>query len=352
MYAGIMTPRMGLFTLIASTMLFTGGCGGKALSPTDGTGGTGGTGGNGASGASQGSTSGANGSMHSATTVGAGFTEATAMAALGPALFLTTKATVEGGVPTRNGGLFMVPKSGGDALLLAEDHRGAAYTDLAFDDGTILVGTSDGRVIRVPQFGGASTEIVSGSPPIVALAADANHVFFAHAKGAVLSVDKNGSNPTVVASPGGSVRAVTLAGDQLYVAYDDGASGALLRVTTTTLESTTVAKTTGALSGLSVGADFAYMSNTEGSVFAAKLQGGAVSSIAHEQPSPCGVAADATSVYWIATEGANLWRANAAGDAAEAIAVVDDAVTSPHAVAVDDSAIYVLTQTQVVRVGK
>jgi hypothetical protein len=274
------------------------------------------------------------------------------MAALGPSLFITTKATVMGGVLTRNGGLFIVPKVGGDALALAEDHRGAAYTDLAFDDGTILVGTSDGRIIRVPQFGGASTEVFNGAPEIVSLAADANHIYFAHAKGEVLAIDKSGANPTILASPGGSIRAMTLTGDQLYVAYDDGASGALMRVSTTTGTSTTIAKTSGALSGLSVSTDVAYMSSTEGSVFAAKLESGAVSSIAHAQPSPCGVSADSTSVYWIASQGANLWRANAAGDAAEPIAAVANTVSSAHALAVDDQAIYVLAQTQVVRVAK
>jgi hypothetical protein len=258
-----------------------------------------------------------------------------------------------GGVMTGNGGLYMLPKAGGDALLLAADHRGAAYTDLALDaDGNIIVGTSDGRLMRVSMFGGAETELMSGAPEIVSVAADATHVYFAHAKGSVMSIDYQGQNATLLAQPGSAVRVLSLAGDSLYAAYDVSKTGGLLRIHTADGTTETVASTGGGLSGLSVVSDVAYLSSQAGLVFSTKVTGGAVSEVAKAQPSARGVLADAASVYWLSAGDANLWRASHDGLSSAPIAQVPAAVSSPRALVTDDAAIYVLADAEVVRVEK
>ncbi len=291
--------------------------------------------------------------MHPSQVVGRGFTQATAIMAVGPNLYVTTKATTMGGVLTQNGGLYMVPKAGGEALLLAADHRGASYTDLALDaNGDVVIGTSDGRIMRVPMFGGAETEIMSGAPEIVSIATDATHVYFAHAKGSVLAVDYAGHAPALLATPGSSVRAMTVAGDSLYVAYEAGKTGGLLRIHTADQRTETVAHTGFGLSGLSVMNDVAYLSNHAGDVLSTKVTGGATSHIATQQPSPCGVLADSSNVFWLSVTGANLWHASHDGKTQAPIAEVAKAVASPHALAADDAAIYVLADSEVVRVEK
>lgn len=291
--------------------------------------------------------------MHPSQVVGKGFTQATAIMAIGPNLYVTTRATMMGGVLTQNGGLFMIPKAGGESLLLAADHRGASYTDLALDaDGNIVVGTSDGRIVRVPMFGGAETEVMNGAPEIVSIATDVHHIYFAHAKGSVMAVDYAGHAPALLATPGSSVRAMTIAGDSLYVAYESGKTGGLLRIHTADQTTETVAHTGVGLSGLSVLNDVAYLSNHAGDVLATNVTGGGTSQIAKQQPSPFGVLADSSNVFWLSVTGANLWHASHDGKTQAPIAVVAKAVASPHALAVDESAIYVLADSEVVRVEK
>lgn len=304
---------------------------------------------------SGGSPSGASGStpMHASQVVGSGFTQATAIMAVGPNLYVTTKASMMGGVLTTNGALYMLPKAGGEALLLAADHRGASYTDLALDaNGDIVIGTSDGRIMRVPMFGGAETELMNGAPEIVSIATDATHVYFAHAKGSVLSIDYAGHAPALLATPGNSIRAMTVAGDSLYVAYDAGKTGGLVRIHTADQSMTTVAATGVGLSGLSVVNDVAYLSNESGEVLATNVTGGKTAQIAKAQPSPFGVLADSSNVFWLSVTGANLWHSTHDGKTQAPIAEVAKAVPSAHALAADDAAIYVLADSEVVRVEK
>jgi hypothetical protein len=291
--------------------------------------------------------------MHPSQVVGTGFSQATAIMAVGPNLYVTTKASMMGGVLTTNGALYMLPKAGGQALLLAADHRGASYTDLALDaNGDVIVGTSDGRILRVPMFGGAETELMNGAPEIVSLATDSTHIYFAHAKGSVLSVDYSGHDPALLATPGSSISAMTVAGDSLYVAYDAPKSGGLLRIHTADQSMNTVAATGVGLSGLSVVNDVAYLSSQSGDVLATNVSGGATSHIAKSQPSPSGVLADSNDVFWLSVTGANLWHASHDGKTQAPIAVVAKAVASAHALASDDASIYVLTDSEVVRVQK
>jgi hypothetical protein len=291
--------------------------------------------------------------MHPQQVIGQGFSQPTAIMAVGPNLYVTTKGTMMGGVLTQNGGLFMLPKTGGQPLLLAADHRGASYTDLALDaNGDIVVGTSDGRLMRVSMFGGPETEIMSGAPEVLSVATDASHIYFAHAKGSVLSVDYQGKNATLLASPGESIRAMTLAGDSLYVAYEAGKVGGLLRIHTADQKTETVTQTGLGLTGLSVLNDVAYLSNQSGQVLTTSVAGGALTQIAKAQPSPYGVLADSSNVFWLSVSGANLWHASHDGKTQAPIAQVKQAVASAHALAADDAAIYVLAESEVVRVEK
>src|SRR5262245_12912645 len=69
-----------------------------------------------------------------------------ALALDGDLAVFTTRSIVLDGNRVEAGGLFVRNKRGGRAVMIALDHRGAAYGALATDGTRAFVATSDGRI--------------------------------------------------------------------------------------------------------------------------------------------------------------------------------------------------------------
>ena len=77
----------------------------------------------------------------------------------------TTKQTMLHGRLGNAGGLFVVHKRLGPALLVSMDPGDARYDALAIDEAHAYVATSDARIFRVPLAGGPETPIAELIPP-------------------------------------------------------------------------------------------------------------------------------------------------------------------------------------------
>ncbi len=267
-------------------------------------------------------------------------------------LFTTTKTKLHGELRD-TGGLFVVHKRLGPALLVALDEKGARYDALAVDATHAYVATSDARLLRVPLAGGAESPIAELAAPALAIATAGNRVYFATSDGVVERVPADGVGAIEpIATVAGRPRAISV-DDQgaVYVAtsVSDGEGGSIVKVAPEGGEPTVL--TTSPASPCAMTRDGHELFFTaESAVHRLPVEGG----------QPATVTAGASSACAIATDGADLWfaggtglmRAPAAGGQPIALPAAAKALATPGAVAVDASHVYWLEGTAVLRLAK
>jgi hypothetical protein len=306
----------------------------------------------------------------------------TAIAMTADAVLFTTHATTLSGEPVAAGGLYSADKRVGPALLLAVDRQGASFDALTLDATTAFIATSDGRLLRIPVMGGATTALATLDGPAVALAAAGDHVYFATGAGALGRVAKAGGAVEPLATIAGAVRGLEADGAALYVATAAAGAappaiakvalaGGAVEVLATTGEPCAMIRDGRSLFWTSLApvspADPTALAR--GEVLTLSLDGGGARSLASGAFAACALASDRDSLYFATTvpsalpvqsggaraggsAGLGLMRAPIAGGQAAPVALASRALMQPGAVAVDASHVYWLTDTAVLRVKK
>jgi hypothetical protein len=284
-------------------------------------------------------------------------------------VIFTTRSTVLGGVSAAAGAVFVADKRVGPPLMLTVDRQGASFDGLVVDGDTVFVATGDARLLAVPVMGGAPAAVATLAAAAVALAVSGDHVYYATKTGAVARVAKKGGAVEPLATITGTVRGLEADRDAVYVATGAGeeTGAGILRVTLD-----------GKVEPLALGSEPCAMvkdgrslywtsAGAKGEVRRVSLDGGNASTVIQGSFTACGIAADATSVYFATslpdalpvraggtstTSTLGLMRAPLAGGEPVAIARGSRALTQSGAVAVDATHIYWLTDTAVLRLRK
>ncbi len=308
--------------------------------------------------------------------VAGGLGSPSALAMAGDRLLVTTRTATIRGERVSAGALYVADKRVGPALLLAVDRQGASFDVLTSDGESAFVGTSDGRVLRMPVSGGVEETLATLEAPAVALVARDGYVYFASKSGALGRVAKSGGTMEPIATITGNVRALEADGEAVYVAIgaaEETAAG-ILRVardgTVRTLasggEPCAMIREGRSLYWTTLGTDAA----AKGEVLSLSLDGGNLKTVAAGGFRACALAADTDSLYF-ATHASNalpvrggatgshtgagvgLMRASLAqGGEPVAVAQAARALSQPGAVAVDHTHVYWLTETAVLRLRK
>lgn len=241
-----------------------------------------------------------------------------ALALSSEAAYFVTRSAKIGGELVETGALFVAFKAGGGAHLLAADKRGATYDAVAVSSGQVVVGASDGRVLRLPARGGAVTEIAAAATAIVAVAASGDDVYYATVGGEIGHVGADGAATTLATIADGA-RALAATEDGVLVA----GGGASAEITRVGRDGTTrpLARAGGDACGLVRAADKAVWTavpaeaTARGAARSIPLGGGDVSTVAEGDFAACALAADTESVFFVtsAPSDAKLVRSAAAG---------------------------------------
>jgi hypothetical protein len=288
----------------------------------------------------------------------------------------TTRTTRLGGELVAAGGLFVADKRVGPALLIAADRQGASFDALATDGTTAFVATSDGRVLGTPVSGGTTTTLGTLDAPAVTLSTFGNYVYFATNAGAVARVSKAGGATEPLATITGAVRGLQADDTAVYVATGAAEEtpagivrvpldGSAVKVLSAGGEPCAMIRDGRRLFWTSLTASATDTTKLgKGEVLRLSLDGGEVSTVASGAFSACAIAADQDSLYFATTvpnalpvkagdaTGLGLMRAPIAGGQPVAIAGAARALAQPGAVAVDDTHVYWLTQSAVLRLKK
>ena len=293
----------------------------------------------------------------------------------------TTRTTLIGGELVSAGGLFVADKRVGPALLLAADRQGASFDALATDGTTAFVATSDGRVLGTPVSGGATSTLGTLAAPAIALTTFGNHVYFATSEGSVARVAKTGGETEPLATITGAVRGLQADDVAVYVATGAAEEtpagivrvpldGSAVKVLTAGGEPCAMIRDGRLLFWTSLGASPTDATKLgKGEVLRLSLDGGEVATVASGAFAACAIAADKDSLYFATTvpnalpvksggaagapaSGLGLMRAPIAGGQPVAIAEAARALAQPGAVAVDETHVYWLTQSAVLRLRK
>ena len=295
------------------------------------------------------------------------------------AVVFTTRSTVLGGEVVATGGLFVADKRAGKPLMLTVDRQGATYEALVTDGTTAFVATSDARVLAVPVTGGAAQVVATLAASAVALTANGEYVYFATNAGALARVAKKGGAIEPLATITGAVRGLQADDAALYVATGAGEETAagIVRVALDG-KVTTLASSAEPCAMIRDGRSL-YWTNIAAATTSARGKGeilrlaldggGTAATVASGSFSACAIAADQDSLYFATTlpnalpvrgngsgttsaSGLGLMRAPIAGGEPVAVAQASRALAQPGAVAVDDTHLYWLTETAVLRLRK
>ena len=293
----------------------------------------------------------------------------------------TTHNTNIGGELVAAGGLFVVDKRVGPALMISADRQGASFDALATDGTTAFVATSDGRVLGTPVAGGATTTLGTLGSPAIALTTTGNYVYFATRSGAVARVAKAGGSVEPLATITGAIRGLQADDVAVYVATGAAEEtpagivrvpldGTAVKVLTAGGEPCAMIRDGRRLFWTSLTASATDATKLgKGEVLRLSLDGGEVATVASGAFSACAIAADHDSLYFATTvpnalpvksgdatgaptSGLGLMRAPIAGGQPVAIAEAARALAQPGAVAVDATHVYWLTQSAVLRLRK
>jgi hypothetical protein len=293
----------------------------------------------------------------------------------------TTRTTSIGGELVAAGGLFVADKRVGPALLIAADRQGASFDALATDGTTAFVATSDGRLLGTPVAGGKTETVGTLRAPAITLTTSGNYVYFATAAGAVARIAKTGGASEPLATITGAVRGLEADDAAVYVATGAAEEtpagivrvpldGSAVKVLTAGGEPCAMIRDGRRLFWTSLSASATDTTKLgKGEVLRLSLDGGEVTTVASGAFSACAIAADSQSLYFATTvpnalpvksgdtagaptSGLGLMRAPIAGGEPVAIAEAARALAQPGAVAVDQTHVYWLTQSAVLRLRK
>jgi len=293
----------------------------------------------------------------------------------------TTRTTRLGGELVAAGGLFVADKRVGPALLVSADRQGASFDALATDGTTAFVATSDGRILSTPVSGGTTTTLGTLTAPAVTLTTAGNYVYFAANDGAVARIAKTGGVAESLATITGAIRGLQADDAAVYVATGAAEEtpagivrvpldGSAVKVLTAGGEPCAMIRDGRRLFWTSLSASATDTTKLgKGEVLRLSLDGGEVSTVASGSFSACAIAADKDSLYFATTlpnalpvksgdvmgtptAGLGLMRAPIAGGQPIAIAEAARALAQPGAVAVDETHVYWLTPTAVLRLRK
>jgi hypothetical protein len=293
----------------------------------------------------------------------------------------TTHTTELAGELVAAGGLFVADKRVGPALLIAADTQGASFDALATDGTMAFVATSDGRILGTPVSGGTTKTVGTLDAPAVTLATSGDYVYFATNTGAVARVAKVGGAIEPLATITGAIRG--LQADEVAVYVATGAAeelpagivrvpldGSAVKVLTSGGEPCAMIRDGRRLFWTSITLSAVDATKLgKGEVLRLSLDGGEVSTVASGAFSACAIAADRDSLYFATTvpnalpvksggamgtptSGLGLMRAPIAGGQPVAIAEASRALAQPGAVAVDETHVYWLTPSAVLRLHK
>lgn len=294
--------------------------------------------------------------------------EPSALALDGETAVFTTRRTMVSGELTDAGAVYVKDKRVGAALLIALDRQGASYETLATDGTSAFVAASDGRILRVPLAGGDDAVITTFGGAATALTTSGDYVYFAGSLGTVGRVAKTGGTPELLGTAPGAVRALSADDKAVYAA---SSVPGLFRIDLASKEATTVAAGAGEPCAIARTGSGLFFTSAKtagiGAVLRLPLDGaGDVATVASGAFAACGIAADAASLYFATSapgtapgamavrsaKGIGLMRAPIAGGDPVAIAGATGALAQPGAVAVDDTHVYWLTSTAVLRLRK
>lgn len=301
-----------------------------------------------------------------------------ALALSDDAVVFTTHDTVLGGVLVEAGALFVADKRVGPALMIAVDREGAHYDALAVDAESAYVGSSDGRVIRVPLRGGADVELADLPGAIVALKVSGDKVYAAQDSGAITMLPVGGGEVVDLGSVDGLVRGLEVDEDAIYAATvrpaDATRGGGVVRLERGSRATSVLAGSDGACSITREGENLYWTSlvgaSSErglGEVKTVALGSQTVSTVASGAFDACAIASDAQSLWFSTTTlgalsvrsggarseiGVGLMRAPVSGGVPVAVNEAGSALVTPGAVAVDATHLYWLTATGVLKLRK
>ena len=302
-----------------------------------------------------------------------------ALAMTASSVVFTTRSTVLGGESVAAGAVFVADKRAGRPLMLTVDRQGASYEALVTDGITAFVATSDARLLSVPVAGGTVKVVATLVAAAVALTTSGDHVYFATEAGALARVAKKGGDVEPLATVSGAVRGLQADDAAVYVATgasEETAAGIVrvafdgaVKVLAASGEPCAMIRDGRSLYWTNVAAA-ASDKQGKGEILRLALDGGSkAEAVASGSFSACAIAADRDSLYFATTlpnalpvkaggsggaptSGLGLMRAPIAGGEPVAVAQASRALSQPGAVAVDDTHVYWLTETAVLRLHK
>lgn len=293
----------------------------------------------------------------------------------------TTHRTRVLGELVEAGGLFVVDKRAGAAKLIGLDRQGASYDALAVDGTTAFVATSDARLLSVPVAGGSTVTLAKLDAPAVSLVAYAGYVYFATSAGTLARVARAGGAVEPLATVKGDVRGLDVDDGSVYLATGaaEGASAAIVRVALEGRSASVLAAGSEPCAMVRDGRRLFWTSLVAaagqraatvatGEVRRVSLDGGEVATVASGAFSACAIAADRDNLYFATTvpsarpvkaggsttasRGLGLMRAPISGGEPVAIAQASQTLAQPGAIAVDETYLYWLTESSVLRLKK
>ncbi|AKU96273.1 hypothetical protein AKJ09_02937 [Labilithrix luteola] len=291
----------------------------------------------------------------------------------------TTRNTFVGGELVEAGALFVADKRVGPALMISVDRQGATYDALAIDEHDAFVGTSDGRLVRVPLMGGEPATVADIEASPVALSLSGDYVYFARETGEVGRVAKAGGAPEALATVEGAVRGVEADANAVYVATGPTdakpAAGGIVRVGLDTHAPELLASSGEPCALIRDGEHLFWTSRPasaggpamKGEVRKLSLEGNAVATVAAGTFTACAIASDDQNLWFATTApaaafpvrsgdgsaaGSGLMRAPIAGGDPVVVDGAGSALAQPGAVAVDATHVYWLTDKAVLRLAK
>lgn len=293
----------------------------------------------------------------------------------------TTHRTRLSGELVEAGALFVADKRVGPAQMLSIDRQGASYDALATDGASAFVATSDARLLSVPVAGGTTVTLAALDAPAVAVTTSGDYVYYATDAGALGRVAKKGGAAEPLATITGDIRGLDADGAAVYVATGAAEEtpagivrvpldGTEVKVLASGSEPCAMIRDGRRLFWTSLGAASADPKTlAKGEVRRLSLDGGDVTTVASGSFSACAIAADRDSLYFATTvpstlpvkaggttggtnSGLGLMRAPIGGGEPVAISQASHALAQPGAVAVDDTHVYWLTESAVLRLKK